>query len=358
MKIGIYSDCHFCKSSSILVGSSSNKYSMRLDFLIKSFKWMYDLFEKNEVYNIFNLGDLISSDVLDAETNSALSEALRYSKGTQEYWLIGNHEKKSRDSKFHSLSLIKQYPNIKIIDDFEIIDLGSLKVLMKSFTSSEHSLEEFQNECKLVQDSSIVMTHQVYKDMVPGMVGYDLDYKEITKNKNILNIFNGHIHSARNEDRYCQVGSISGMSFGDDYSQFLPGVVIYDCDTNTYERYINPYATLFYTLDNIDSIDKFIKELTALPELHKLLRIRIPISFRESFSNYLNENSKILDNCKVLSYRLKLINDNIDNTGEFEIESKIQNCSVIDSLKDFTNKSDTPYSKEDMIGFINEFLSI
>ena len=358
MKIGIYTDCHFSKSSSILVGSSSNKYSMRLDYLIKSFKWMYDLFEKNEVYNIFNLGDLISSDILDSETNSALSEALSYSKGTQEYWLIGNHEKKSRDSKFHSLSLIKRYPNIKIIDDFETIDLGSLKVLMKSFTSSEHSLEEFQNECKSVKDRSIVMTHQVYKDMIPGMIGYDLDYKEIIKNKNILNIFNGHIHSARDEDCYCQVGSMSGMSFGDDYSRFFPSVVIYDCETNIYERYVNPHATLFYTLDNVDSIDKFTNKLGELPKLHKLLRIRIPISFKEEFMNYLNENSKILDNNKIISYRLKLINNIVDNDVDLESKLSVQNRSVIDSLKDFTNKSDTPYSKEDMIGFINEFLNI
>lgn len=357
MKIGIYTDCHFCKSSSILVGSSLNKYSMRLDFLIKSFKWMYDLFEKNEVCNIFNLGDLISSDVLDAETNSALSEALSYSKGAQEYWLIGNHEKKSRDSKFHSLSLIKQYPNIKIIDDFEIIDLESLKVLMKSFTSSEHSLEEFQNECKSIKDKSIVMTHQVYKDMIPGMIGYDLDYKEIVKNENILNIFNGHIHSARDEDKYCQVGSISGMSFGDDYSRFLPSIIIYDCDTNTYKRYYNPYATLFYTIDNVDCIKKFNEQLKLLPEGYKLLRIKVPISFKEEFVNYLNENPEILDKNNILSYRIKLINEN-NIIQESESQLVIQNHSVIDSLKDFTNKSDTPYSKEDMISFINEFLIV
>lgn len=356
MKIGIYTDCHFSKSSSILVGSNSNKYSMRLDFLIKSFAWMYDLFEKNEVYNIFNLGDLISSDVLDAETNSALSEALSYSKGIQEYWLIGNHEKKSRDSKFHSLSLIKRYPNIKIIDDFEEIDLGSLKVLMKSFTSSEYSLETFQNKCKSVNDKSIVMTHQIYKDMIPGIVGYDLDYREIVRNKNILNIFNGHIHSPRDEDHYCQVGSISGMSFGDDYSRFLPSVIIYDCENNTYKRCVNPYATLFYTIDNIDCINKFNEQLKFLPKGYKLLRIKVPISFREEFVNYLNSNPGILDENNILSYRIKLINDNIVQNSE--TQTVIQNRSVIDSLKDFTNKSDTPYSKEDMIGFINEFLTI
>lgn len=356
MKIGIYTDCHFCKSSSILVGSSSNKYSMRLDFLIKSFKWMYDLFEKEGVSTIFNLGDLISSDVLDAETNSALSEALSYSKGIQEYWLIGNHEKKSRDSKFHSLSLIKQYPNIKIIDDFETVDLGSLKVLMKSFTSSEYSLEEFQNECKSVRDKSIIMTHQVYKDMIPGMIGYDLDYKEMVKNKNILRIFNGHIHSARDEDKYCQVGSISGMSFGDDYSRFLPSIVIYDCDTNTYKRHFNGFATLFYTIDNVNSIENFNEQLKLFPNGFKLLRIKVPISFREEFTDYLNKNPNILDENNILSYRIKLINENIIQDNE--VQSVIQNRSVIDSLRDFTNKSDTPYSKEDMISFINEFLSI
>lgn len=357
MKIGIYTDCHFSKSSSILVGSSFNKYSMRLDFLVKSFKWMYDLFEEHEVCNIFNLGDLISSDVLDAETNSALSEALSYSRGIQEYWLIGNHEKKSRDSKFHSLSLIKQYPNIKIIDDFETIDFGSLKILMKSFTSSENSLELFQNECKSVKDKSIVMTHQVYKGMIPGMVGYDLDYEEIIKNKNILNIFNGHIHSARDEGKYCQVGSISGMSFGDDYSRFLPSIIIYDCETNTYKRYVNPYATLFYTIDNVSSIENFNEQLTLLPDGFKLLRIKVPISFREEFSDYLNRNPEILDKNNIISYRIKLINENIVKDSS-EIHSIIQNRSVIDSLKDFTNRSDTPYSKEDMIGFINEFLTI
>ena len=98
MKIGVYTDAHFSISSSILSRTNGYNYSARLDSLVDSFKWMYSQFKKSNVDLIVNCGDLTNSDILHAEENSALYEALSYNPGIRELYILGNHEIKNKNS--------------------------------------------------------------------------------------------------------------------------------------------------------------------------------------------------------------------------------------------------------------------
>lgn len=355
MKIGIYTDAHFSKSSSILTGSHGNNYSLRLDSLVKSFKWMYEEFDKKKVELILNLGDLISSDVLDAETNSALSEALSYSKGIRELWLIGNHEMKSKDSRFHSLSLIKRYDNIEIVEDQKSILIDNETLFkMLSFTSDQEKLNQFELDClNSKEQETFVFTHQMYEGMVYGVNG-GLSVESLSCNQNIKAIFNGHIHAVFDKGIYHQVGSLSGRSFGDSYQGGLPGILVFDTITKQIERIPNPFATLFYTIESGETEESLEKTVGSLPEEYqKLLRIRVPLDKRDLISSYLKD-SDICKNHNVITYRI----NSYDNGVKVEKEEPInfRNVSIIDSLKTFVNKESTPYSQEEMIKFIDDYL--
>lgn len=358
MKIGIYTDAHFCKSSSILVGASGSRYPLRLDCLVKSFKWMYDLFNSNQVTTIFNLGDLLSSHNLDVETNTALEEALSQSYGVHEYWLIGNHEMKSDDSTFNSLAVLKQSSNVTIIQEpqiFEITDGDSTVNIFASPFVNDNSIIE--NNCLKLESQTIVLTHQVYTKIVPQLSsGVDLDL--MLGIPAIKQIFNGHIHSALDRSHYCQVGSLMGGSFGDSYMQALPGVIIYDTESGEISRYANPFATLYFTIEISDS-NQILTELSKLPEANsKFIRFRIPLSAIEVFNEKLSEISDELLKLNVVAKRIvteasnSAVNDTVIPTN-FN-----QNSSIIDSLRAFTMLPDTstPYEKSEMLQFIDTYL--
>lgn len=365
MKIGIYTDAHYCQSSSLLAGSSGSVYPLRLSSLIKSFQWMYDEFEKSGVSCIFNLGDLLSSHTIDAETNTALEEALSYSKGLPEYWLIGNHEMKSHDSTFTSLSLLKRNENIMVIDDhskFEIEDQqtgDAIQVLACSYRNDEKELERL---CSELSTPTIVLSHQIYTRVLPTISG-GVDIDLLLALPNVKRIFNGHIHTVHNFNKYCQVGSLVGGSFGDKYGNGLPGIVIYDTETDTIERLVNPYGPLYYTIElESDDLESEIRtKLDELPESNpKFIRFRLPLNLKEEFSKIPNNVLQDLTlNENVVAYRTVVNSSAGTNEQEFIPHENFRSTSIIDSLKSFVMKSETstPYEKSEMIEFVDKYLS-
>lgn len=73
MKILIYSDLHWCQDSSI-VRSLGNRYSTRLEYLIKSLNWAEELAVKQECVCIINLGDMFDKPTLNAMEITALKD--------------------------------------------------------------------------------------------------------------------------------------------------------------------------------------------------------------------------------------------------------------------------------------------
>ena len=53
-KIGLFTDAHFSSASSILNSRSGYEYSARLDYLMKSFEWLYNQFAEKGVDLIIN----------------------------------------------------------------------------------------------------------------------------------------------------------------------------------------------------------------------------------------------------------------------------------------------------------------
>lgn len=361
MLLGIYSDAHFSRASSIMTNQSNYRYSERLDMLIESFKWMYEVFQDNNVDMILNLGDLVSSDSLDAETSSALSEALSYSDNSiEEIHLIGNHERKSNDSSYNSISLLKNYPNIKLIDSSEIYTLTDsgkkLALGFISYTNDESSIDEFlESLSKKRVSKRLLFTHQMYNGCLPTSLVGGLDAEYIFNAYNISKIFNGHIHIGKQVGNYVQPGALVGMSFGDNYSEHKPGIILYDTVSDEINWIENPYAKLYYSIEG-SSLVEIKSELDKLGESEKLVRLKVPLHLKESVSEYIKDNESKF---KLSGYRVSvdpksrpIIKDDEDSKS-----LAVSHESLIESLKSFiVGQDNLPYPAPDMLDYINSYL--
>lgn len=360
MKIGIYSDAHFSISSSILSRVNGYKYSARLDSLIDSFKWMYDTFKKNNVELIVNGGDLTDSDLLHAEENSALYEALSCNPGIPELYILGNHEIKDKNSTISSVSILKGYSNIEIYNDItEWISIANevSLILVPFLVDKERYNEVYDKILKSESKNVYLFSHMSYigENYNNYIETEGLDKIHLTTAfPNLKGIYNGHIHNSKDDGLYHQIGSLTGQSFGDNYDGGLPGIIILDTDTGEFTRIPNPYAVLFYKL-NASSVNKLGSSIKKLGnDNYKCLRIEVPASIKDEVGEYLEQN---IDKFKIKEYRLK---------AKYEL-NKIKNTELVesfrtynspyDALRKFTETLDeTPYPQEDMMKFLNTYI--
>lgn len=360
MKIGIYSDVHFSITSSILSRINGYKYSSRLDSIVDSFKWMYEVFSSENVDLIISGGDLTSSDILKPEENSAIYEALSYSCGTPEEHILGNHEIKDKNSRYNSVSLLKGYSNITLIDSIvEKVYDSNIHIIYVPYTSNKDNYNKLYN---LLDNSD--KSHKYYIVSHMSYIGENynnyietegLDKIRLMDNyDNVKAIFNGHIHNVKDDRIYHQIGSLVGNSFSDNYEEGYPGVIIYDTDTDKMTRIINPNAVLFFKM-KVTSIRALSTQLGKLPtDNGKCVRIEVPSSIKDDASKYLSDKS---DKYKIVEYRVKTQYEPNSKSNIDKIESLSTYKSPYDALIGFINSQNSlPYPQEDMVQFLNNYV--
>lgn len=352
MIVGIYTDCHFSISSSILNNISGYRYSARLDYLIESFKWMYDQFEKNKVDIIFNLGDLMDSNLLKAREASALSEALSYSKGIPEYYLVGNHEIDDKGSKFSTSSIINKNRSITVIDSPTKIDDTFSAI---PFTTYYESIDfnSLQNK--------ILLSHNNYIGMNIGEVqlstGFDMgivsEYFDI--------VLNGHIHTpgSYENNKIINVGALIGIGFGDNYDLSTPCIMILNTDTMEYHRIPNPYSVLFYkrSVKSISELSKFFDSIKSYKN-PKCIKIEVPYSIRDNIRDYIDKSK---DQYNIIADRIQTHIENskilLDDREDVEVLQGFDSGSSA-MIQYVNNQSDDslPATKKQMIDFVERYL--
>ena len=117
MKILIYSDVHFSQDSSI-VRSMGEKYSTRLEYLIKSLNWAEELAEKEHCFYVFNLGDMFDKPNLNAMEITAFKD-IKWS-NKPHYILVGNHDSNVNSLQYSSSEIFKSL-NVFGNDKFHVI---------------------------------------------------------------------------------------------------------------------------------------------------------------------------------------------------------------------------------------------
>lgn len=356
MKIGIYSDLHCSKSSSILSSSAGSKYSQRLDLIVKTFEWMYDLFDREKVDFIVNNGDTFDSDIILASENAALAEALSKSKGLKEYHLLGNHEKSSKSSRVHSVALLDNYDNIEVVTSPKA--LPEYNIALLPYTSDYENLEIFSQLHD--QGADYLFTHADYIGMKydtgkESEYGFSpqvaLDYFKI--------IFNGHIHSAssNHNNRLINIGSVLGSGFGNSYRESYPSVIIFDTETGQYTRYVNPHSPLFFKHSS-RTLSDLITWMQQLDTSHMYcIKVEVPYTMREDARNvidkYISQNPGV-----VLASRVQGIVETSANLLECrDVVEAINNFdSGVDALCKYIEVADDlPFPAKDILSFVEKY---
>lgn len=252
MRFLIYSDVHFCENSSI-VRSMGDKYSTRLENLIKSLNWAEDQAIKNHCDEVICLGDFFNKPDLNSRELTALQEICW--SAYPHTFLVGNHDACDKSLFYNSVTALRNNgfkivtsPESRYVDDMQLLFLPYI---------TEESRKQIKTYSNNFDPSKLyVFSHNDIKGLQYGMFeskeGFDLS--DIEDSCRIF--LNGHLH---NGDMICKnginVGNLTGQNFSEDASKYSHNVVILDTDQNTVDFIENPYALNFYKLDYTSTND-------------------------------------------------------------------------------------------------------
>ena len=248
MKILIYSDVHFCQDSSI-VRTVGEKYSTRLEYLIKSLNWAENLALQKGCNAIFNLGDTFDKPTLNAMEITALKD-VRWA-DIVHYVIVGNHDSNVNSLEYSSSEVFNTLPNFKIISSPYQLDIDADRT---SFLFLPYIIDDdrkpIASYIKNPLQKKIILSHNDLKGIQLGKYisqsGFDI--KDIESNCDLF--LNGHIHNqAWISSRILDVGNLCGKNFGEDSFKYSHGVWILNTDDLNLEFIENPFSLNFYKLD-------------------------------------------------------------------------------------------------------------
>jgi hypothetical protein len=344
MKILIYGDAHFSLNSSILIGST-NSLSGKLDHLIKSFEWMYELARNNNVERIVDLGDLVDSYILRAEEITAVSTALGNNKEIPEYHILGNHERLSEEGKINSVSFVNNIQNHKLITEVTYDeDMDALFIPYGKYESG--CFDEYKPTKYAFSHIDIFGSDTGGWSLKSG-----LDPVYMTTRFGLT--INGHIHNGSwvIKDKILNLGSISGQNFSSKSINWKPSVAILDTDTNSIKLYENPYSLNFIN-KSCKTVSEVVNLLNSFDgDRSYAIQLKVPISIADDVRKMTSEKSNIIASKVMMLIDEKelggLTYDEVDKVNSIEGGFK--------KLIDFVNDQESlPYNKEDILKVVSE----
>ena len=246
MKIFIVGDVHWSQYSSIL-RKRGEKYSYRLENLIKSINWAESLANDNNCDFIVYLGDFFDRSEINSEELSAL-KAIKWSE-RQHYFLVGNHEAGRGDLTYNSADVFN-LANFEVIKDITTISIDDFHrvvflpyILETKRISLDQCLEKYPYD-------TIIFSHNDIAGIQMGQFiskeGFSIE--EINNNCELF--INGHLHNgSKVTDKIINIGNLSGQNFSEDAFAYDHVALILDTDTMKCACYKNPFAINFYRID-------------------------------------------------------------------------------------------------------------
>lgn len=252
MRYIIFADPHWSSYSSI-VRSRGEKYSTRLENLIKTINWVESEAQNQNCDAIVCLGDFFDKSELNSEEITALQE-IKWA-NMRHYILVGNHEMGRSDLELSSAHLFTLIPNVVVIDFpymYNEDNDTSIMFLPYVLENNRKPLKEYFNgmeQCK----NKIIFSHNDIAGIQMGnylsTTGFSIE--EIEENCNLF--FNGHLHNDTEiGKKIINVGNITGQNFGEDAFAHSHKAFILDTDEKSLIPIINPHAMNFYKLDLTD----------------------------------------------------------------------------------------------------------
>ena len=311
MRLLLFSDNHFSKSSSIITASGS-RYSVRLENQIQSLDWVESTAVKNNCDMIVCLGDFFDSPTLCAEEISALKE-LQFS-SIPRIFLVGNHELGLVIDKYNSANIFS------IIDVASVIAKPTTMLVNRTLICFLPYIKE-DNRKKLEEylatqvdpnsyDYVIILSHNDIKGINYGghisKFGFSIDEIE-----GCCNLFiNGHLHNCgyiNDRKTILNIGNLTGQNFLEDAFTYSHNVLILDTDSLEVVSIENPYALNFYNLDLCEKDNEEINSILSKLKTNAVLSIRCDesniYSVKDAVSLYKSNGSSIVASRVILCAR-------------------------------------------------------
>lgn len=248
MKHFIYADPHWSSYSSI-VRSRGEKYSTRLENLIKTMNWIETEAHNQNCDTIICLGDFFDKSELNSEELTALQE-VKWS-SLKHYMLVGNHEMGRGNLELSSAHLFELIPNCNVVDSLYVLNEtnGTTLVFLPYILEKDRKpLSEYLSFES--NDTRIVFSHNDIAGIQMGKfvstTGFSIE--EIEKECDLF--INGHLHNDSDVGKkIINVGNITGQNFSEDAFAHNHKALILDTTEKSLTPIVNPYAMNFYKLD-------------------------------------------------------------------------------------------------------------
>ena len=311
MRILFYTDVHISQNSSI-VNKRGEKYSKRLENIIKSLNWAEEQAILNKCDSIVCLGDLFDRSDLNAEEITALKE-IKWA-NLPHTLIIGNHESNVVSLEFSSAFSLNNVFDIINKPCSDVYDDFSITYLPYIVDSERKPIKEYLPDSK----KKIVLSHNDIKGIQYGQWisknGFDIE--DISNNCDLF--INGHLHNGEwVNDKILNLGNLTGANFSENAFKYKHQIAILDTDNLKLEFIENPYAFNFYKIE-IKSKD----DLKVLDTLHSAV-----VSIKCS-SDLLPLVKESLNN--VIESRVTIINETVKAETKEELVQ-------VDHLKQFAD---------------------
>lgn len=321
MKVLIYSDVHFSQDSSI-VRSMGEKYSTRLEYLVKSLNWAEELAEKEHCEAVFNLGDMFDKPTLNAMELTALKD-IKWA-DMLHFILVGNHDSNINSLEYSSSEVLAKIPNFYIISKVSHLLLSNTLFWFLPYITDQDRkpLSTYLDYKDPRTKNTVILSHNDIKGIQLGKYvsqeGFDTE--DISKNCDLF--LNGHLHnSSWVNQKILNVGNLSGQTFNEDSFKYLHCAYILDVDTLDITVYENPYALNFYKIEMNEKHSSYDLKNNAV------LMIRCERKSYDGLKQNLEARKDNIVASKVIVYDENIVN-NIENTIKIE---------KVDYLKTFTD---------------------
>lgn len=264
MRYFIYADPHWSSYSSI-VRSRGERYSTRIDNLIKTINWVELEAQKQNCDAIICLGDFFDKSELNSEEITALQE-IRWA-NMRHYMLVGNHEMGRNDLEISSAHLFTLIPNVAVIDIpymYNEQNNTSIMFLPYVLENNRKPLKEYFDDMEHCENK-IIFSHNDISGIQMGNFVSTIGFS-INEIEECCDLFiNGHLHNGCDVGKkIINVGNITGQNFSEDAFRYEHRALVLDTDNKSLSSIVCPYALNFYKLDlthlqpTID--DKFIQD--------------------------------------------------------------------------------------------------
>lgn len=297
MRFLVYGDIHWSSNSSI-VRSNGEKYSTRLENLIKSVSWAESMAVEKGCDSILCLGDFFDKETISSQEVTALSQ-VKWS-SLPHIMLVGNHEMGRNDLKYSSMHFFNSMENFEVIDEpvCKWTGRGETQLVFLPYVTESNrlsSLQEYLQSEKGVNYPTVVFSHNDIAGIQMGKFksvnGFDI--QDVEDNCDLF--INGHLHNGGwVTDTILNVGNLTGQNFSEDATRYQHCVAIVDTSAMTVDLIQNPHAMNFYKFESFT-------EYTSTPITNAVVTVKADYSNATSVRDYISSDKNVIASMVVVN---------------------------------------------------------